>query len=353
MKADSFEKYRDKKVFITGHTGFKGGWLVAILKHFGADIKGYALAPENANGIYSAINGDSKCVSIIDNIKNRVHLEKEILDFAPDYVFHLAAQPLVRASYVEPTETFEVNVLGTSYLLDAIRKLKNNCIVIVITTDKVYQNNEDGVPFVESDKLGGHDPYSTSKACAELLVESFYKSFFRQQQYPIIKIATVRAGNVIGGGDFSKDRIIPDIIKKLSLEEDVIVRNPFSIRPWQHVLEPLFGYLMLALHLENIQQNEFMAFNFGPKESDHLTVQKLVESAIKNWGTGTYKIEQQSEFHEAGVLKLSIEKAKKELNWQPKLDVHMAIQFTIDWYKASDSSALTNKQILKYLSLLN
>lgn len=351
--AANFERYRGKKVFVTGHTGFKGGWLVAILNHFGAEIKGYALSPENNYGIYSVIDGDSMCSSTIENIKNKECLEKEILDFEPDFIFHLAAQPLVRASYLNPSETFDVNVMGTSYLLEAIRKLKNHCTVIIITTDKVYQNNEDGIPFVETDKLGGHDPYSTSKACAELLVESFNKSYFINQVAPIIKIATVRAGNVIGGGDFSQDRIIPDIIRKLSINEEVIVRNPTSIRPWQHVLEPLFGYLILALYLEETSHNEVNAFNFGPNSTDHLTVKELVDLAIKNWGSGSFKIDQQVGVHEAGILRLNIDKVKKEIGWEPKLNAYKAIQFTIDWYKSSDPGLITKRQILEYLNLLN
>jgi len=193
----NLKEYKGKRVFVTGHTGFKGAWLLSVLHHLGAEVKGYALAPESDKGIFTSVRGDSKCLNIIDDIRNRLKLEKELLEFKPDYIFHLAAQPLVRASYYNPSDTFDVNVSGTAYLLDAVRKLTNDCNVVVITTDKVYQNNEDGTPFKETDRLGGHDPYSTSKACVELLVESYNKSFFLNQSSPVIKLATARVGTVI------------------------------------------------------------------------------------------------------------------------------------------------------------
>lgn len=346
-------EYKNKKVFITGHTGFKGGWLLAILNKLGANIVGYALAPESKMGIYTIIEGDNKCLSIIADIRDKKKLESEILNFKPDYIFHLAAQPLVRLSYAAPSETYEINVLGTSYLLDAVRKLKNNCNVVVVTTDKVYQNNEDGKPFKENDRLGGHDPYSTSKACAELVVESFNKSYFIQQETPKIKLVTARAGNVIGGGDYSSDRIIPDLIKAFNKNARVEIRNPNAVRPWQHVIEPIVGYLMLGLFLNNNQKKYSYAYNFGPSYSDNLSVKDLVELAINQWGGGSYSVIEQKDLHEAGLLRLDIEKVKNELGWCPKLKAEEAIKYTIDWYKSIDKNLVTNKQIAEYLNLLN
>ncbi len=349
-----FLKYKNKKVFITGHTGFKGGWLLAILNHIGAIVKGYALAPENKNGIYLSINGDNLCESVIGDIRDQKKLENEILNFQPDFIFHLAAQPLVRSSYDMPSETFEINTLGTSYLLESLRKLEKKCIVIIITTDKVYENRENEIAYNENDRLGGFDPYSTSKACAELITTSFKKSFFNPESVSIHQkeIATVRAGNVIGGGDFSKDRIIPDLINSLKNNQTLIIRNPNSIRPWQHVLEPLIGYLQLGLLMEKEILKYSHAFNFGPEENDHLSVLDLVKEAIAIWGAGNWKIEKQDNLHEAGILKLDITRAKKELNWKPRFSSKQAIQQTIEWYRSENSSKITFAQIKNYLNLL-
>jgi len=347
--------YRNKKVFVTGHTGFKGGWLLALLSHLKAEIKGYALDPEYSEGIYNVIKGNNLCSSIINDIRNRDLLEKEIIDFQPDFIFHLAAQPLVRNSYELPSETFEVNIMGTSYLLEAARKLKKKCTVIIITTDKVYKNIESDHTYNENDALGGFDPYSASKACVELLANSFKNSFF----HPInIKthqkaIVTVRAGNVIGGGDFSKDRIIPDLIRALKNEEVLKIRNPSAIRPWQHVLEPLVGYLQLGLLVDKDPLTYSDAYNFGPKLNDHLSVEKLIKQAIFIWDEGATKTElHPTDLHEAGILKLDISLAQKELNWQPKYTAKQAIQQTMEWYKSENPLKQTFIQIETYLNLL-
>jgi CDP-glucose 4,6-dehydratase len=328
--------YFKKKVFVTGHTGFKGSWLVKILSDFGAIIKGYSLTPENEINLYTEMNGDSLCDSVIGDLRDREALKNAILDFQPDYVFHLAAQPLVRLSYEIPSYTFEVNAIGTANLLDAIRLLKMKCNVVLITTDKVYHNNEWEHPYKESDRLGGYDPYSASKACCELVIDSYRNSFFNLNKYEQHQkaIAVVRAGNVIGGGDWSKDRLIPDIAKALNANKEVVIRNPKAVRPWQHVIEPLFGYLELGLKLNSDPIKYAHAFNFGPYTNDALSVEEMVEKSIKCWTSGTYNVEVNSNNpHEAGLLKLDITKAITELNWKPVLNAQSAVEITINWYK--------------------
>ncbi len=329
--------YAGKRVFITGHTGFKGAWLIKILRDTGAIIKGYALEPESEINLYSEINGDSLCESVISDLRDREALKKAILDFQPDYIFHLAAQPLVRLSYEIPSETFEVNAIGTANLLNAVRQLEKRCNIIIITTDKVYHNNEWEYPYRENDRLGGYDPYSASKACCELVIDSYKNSFFNSKNFAKHQkaIAVARAGNVIGGGDWSKDRLIPDIAKSLSNGDQIIIRNPKSIRPWQHVIEPLFGYLELGakLYIDPIKYAQ--PFNFGPNTSDALSVEDMVIQSIKNWGTGSYKIViDPSNPHEAGLLKLDISKVINELNWKPLFNAQIAVERTINWYKS-------------------
>ena len=330
------ETYAGKRVLVTGHTGFKGTWLIKILSDYGAIIKGYALAPENKINLYTEINGDSICDSVINDIREREALKTVILGFQPDFIFHLAAQPLVRLSYEIPSETFEVNAIGTANLLDAVKLLEKKCNVIIITTDKVYHNNEWEYPYRENDRLGGYDPYSASKACCELVVDSYKNSFFNMLNYKLHKkaIAICRAGNVIGGGDWSKDRLIPDIVNALIKGNEVIIRNPDSVRPWQHVIEPLFGYLKLGEKLNSNPTKYAQAFNFGPHSTDVLTVDEIVKIAIQFWGNGSYKIIQDSKNpHEARLLKLDISKALAELNWEPLLDAQAAIMRTTNWYK--------------------
>jgi CDP-glucose 4,6-dehydratase len=328
--------YSGKRVFVTGHTGFKGSWLIKILKDFGAIVKGYALAPETEINLYTEINGDSLCESVIADLRDRETLKTAVIDFQPDYVFHLAAQPLVILSYQIPSETFEVNAIGTANLLDAIRLLDKKCNVVLITTDKVYHNNEWEYPYRENDRLGGYDPYSASKACCELVIDSYRNSFFNVGKYDLHKkaIAVGRAGNVIGGGDWSKDRLIPDIVKALSDNQEIAIRNPKSIRPWQHVIEPLFGYLELGVKLNTNPVKYSQAYNFGPNTSDALSVEEMVVRSINSWESGTYKIEvNNNNPHEAGLLKLDISKAVKELNWLPILNAQTAVERTINWYK--------------------
>ncbi|RYG05519.1 MAG: CDP-glucose 4,6-dehydratase, partial [Chitinophagaceae bacterium] len=301
--------YQGKKVFLTGHTGFKGSWMLRTLYLLGAEVKGYALEPQTPNDLYYLINGDEISESVIADLRDREGLKKAILDFQPDFIFHLAAQPLVRLSYEIPSETFEVNAIGTANLLDAVRSLTKACSVVLITTDKVYHNNEWEYPYRENDRLGGYDPYSASKACAELVIDSYRNCFFNINQFDIHKkgIAVGRAGNVIGGGDWSKDRLIPDIAKALAKNQEINIRNPNSIRPWQHVLEPVVAYLILGAKLQEDPKKFSQSYNFGPHATDALPVLKMLNLAIDSWGSGTYKVEQlDSQPHEAGLLKLDI-----------------------------------------------
>lgn len=333
--------YKGKRVFLTGHTGFKGAWLAAWLHKLGAEVKGFALEPEYAGGLFDILLPLSIFENTIGDIRDGDKLKREILSFQPDIIFHLAAQPLVRRSYKIPAETFDVNVTGTANVLEAVIALEKKCAVVVITTDKVYENIEKDVLYKETNNLGGYDPYSASKACAELVVSSFRNSFFHPEQQGSHQksIASARAGNVIGGGDWSSDRIIPDIIRALQNEEEIKLRNPSAIRPWQHVLEPLSGYLMLGELLFTSTTEYSKAYNFGPLPEDHLTVKELVETAIKSWGKGKWKDESDpSQPHEAGILKLDISLASAELKWKPKLHADAAIDWTIKWYQQNKSS---------------
>jgi len=348
------QAYGGKKVFITGHTGFKGAWLMAILQLAGARVKGYALAPEQAEGLFNVLHPLPNVESCIADIRDKERLQTELRAFRPDYVFHLAAQPLVRRSYEIPAETFEVNVTGTANVLEAVAALDSSCSVVAITTDKVYENKETGILYKEGDPLGGHDPYSASKACAELVVASFRNCFFTAKGDAGDSaggLASARAGNVIGGGDWSRDRIIPDIARALMAGQPVEVRNPASVRPWQHVLEPLCGYLRLGALLHTDPKRYSQPYNFGPLEADHLSVEQLVETAIFTWGHGRWiDASTPNAPHEAGLLRLDIGKARRELDWAPRLNAREAIQWTMEWYRrpATDRKDFTFQQIKSY-----
>jgi CDP-glucose 4,6-dehydratase len=349
--------YQNKKVFITGHTGFKGSWLLKILSMMGAKIKGYALQPEHQSDLYYTLKGNELCESVIADIRDKNALQNALLDFQPDFIFHFAAQPLVRLSYEIPSETFEVNAIGTAFLLDSIRLLKKKCEIIIITTDKVYHNQEWIYPYRENDRLGGYDPYSASKACTELIIDSYRNSFFNLSKYEFHKkaIAVARAGNVIGGGDWSNDRLIPDIIRFLLKNQTIVIRNPQSIRPWQHVLEPLFGYLQLAAEL-SIKPLQFsQAYNFGPTNENSLTVESMVLLSIEAWGSGNFKIEAlENQPHEAGILKLDISKISNQMNWKPMMSAKISVEKTIEWYKIFNTKPNTiityTQDQIKYFS---
>jgi len=350
------EFYADKKVFITGHTGFKGAWAMACLYLAGARIKGYSLAPEYDNGLFGILPSLQMAESCIADIRDKDRLQKELLSFQPDFIFHFAAQPLVRRSYGIPAETFDTNVTGTANLLEAVTRLKNKCTVVIITTDKVYENKETNILYTEDDKLGGHDPYSASKACAELVVSSFRDSFFNPGKVDAHgkAIVSVRAGNVIGGGDWSEDRIIPDIARALLKGQVIEVRNPLSVRPWQHVLEPVTGYLLLGGLLHHPQKRYAKSYNFGPLPDDHLQVKELVETAITQWGSGSW-VDRSSPtaVHEAGLLMLDITRAKNDLCWIPRLTARQAVQWSLEWYKLSPDlqADYTFSQIKSYFAL--
>jgi CDP-glucose 4,6-dehydratase len=352
------DTYKGKKVFLTGHTGFKGAWMLKTLSLLGAEVKGYALAPQTKDDLFHLIDGDTICTSVIADLRDKKRLEEELVSFQPDFVFHLAAQPLVRLSYEIPAETFEVNAIGTANVLDAVRLLEKKCDVVLITTDKVYYNNEWIYPYRENDRLGGYDPYSASKACAELVIDSYRNSFFNTKHYDTHKkaIAVARAGNVIGGGDWSQDRLIPDIAKAFAIEKPVVIRNPQSVRPWQHVLEPVIGYLLLGAHLAVEPLQFSQAYNFGPHLSDALPVEEMLKLAISSWGKGEYTVEKaEGQPHEAGLLKLDISKAINELNWQPKMNAQQAVSMTMDWYSAfnlniKEISDFTTLQIKEFIS---
>ncbi|WP_421945862.1 CDP-glucose 4,6-dehydratase [Pedobacter sp.] len=350
--------YQGKKVFLTGQTGFKGAWMLKVLTYLGAEVKGYALAPQTKNDLFYLIDGEKICNSVIADLRDKKRLQKELSLFQPDFVFHLAAQPLVRLSYQIPAETFEVNVIGTANVLDAVNLLEKPCSVILITTDKVYHNNEWIYPYRENDRLGGYDPYSASKACAELVIDSYRNSFFNVKTYNQHQkaIAVGRAGNVIGGGDWSKDRLIPDIAKAFAVESPVTIRNPRSVRPWQHVLEPVVGYLILGENLYSNPLKFSSAYNFGPQLSDALSVEEMLALAIESWGKGKYIVEEiKGQPHEAGLLKLDISKAIDELKWQPKMNAKLAVSMTMDWYRVFNDNRdgildFTTEQVKSFLS---
>ncbi|WP_455498036.1 CDP-glucose 4,6-dehydratase [Coprobacter sp.] len=350
--------YRGKKVFITGHTGFKGSWLVKILSMLGAEIKGYALPPATTPSLYHVLGIENLCTSVFGDIMDREKLFHEIIDFDPDVVFHLAAQPLVRLSYDIPAETFAVNAIGTAHVLDAVCKVNKPCTAVLITTDKVYHNNEWEFPYRENDRLGGYDPYSASKACAELVIDSYRNSFFNRKDYVDHRksVISARAGNVIGGGDWAKDRLIPDIVRALHAGTEIVLRNPAAIRPWQHVLEPLSGYLLLGCSASSRYEQLSDAYNFGPNPEDTLTVEQMTVLATNIWGAGKFQTEQSASApHEAGLLKLDISLAKAQLDWSPGMNAHEALELTLQWYKTyyqdnENISALTERQIEYFFS---
>ncbi len=352
--------YKGKKVFITGHTGFKGAWLSVWLQHLGANVKGYSL-PSLEGSLFEAIHDELNCESIFADIRDKKKLEAEILNFQPDFIFHLAAQALVLESYREPRLTFETNVMGTIHVLEATRSLNKPCTVVIATTDKVYLNKETDVPYKEEDSLGGFDPYSASKAAAEIAIASYRSSYFHSKNQDVHKkgLAVARAGNVIGGGDSAADRIIPDLIRSIKNDKELLIRNPESIRPWQHVLEPLSAYLLLGAKLFEEPIKYSTSFNVGPETKDVLSVQSLIDYAIAGFGKGNYKTESNEKNpHEAKLLMLDISKAKKLLGWKPQLNSSRAIQITMEWYKEvlfEEKNAMdrTIRDIIFYSSLLS
>jgi len=338
--------YKHKRVFVTGHTGFKGAWLCRVLQRAGALITGYALEPEDGV-VYNSIVDLSAINSKINDIRNFAKLREAFEDARPEIVFHLAAQPLVLDAYDRPAYTFDTNVQGTVNLLECIRLSECTRSVVIITTDKVYRNDEREYGYRENDVIGGNEPYSTSKACAELVAEVYSSSYLRQR---LVALSTARAGNVIGGGDVSKNRIVPDCVRSAKRGEDIIVRNPYSVRPYQHVLEPVLAYLVIA---QRQYENPDLAgkYNVGPDETDCIKTSELVDVFCNKWAdnqTWTH-VKNVDAPHESGLLRLDCEKMRTVLGWVPIWNVQKAIASTVEWEKATDKSAITDKQIEEYL----
>lgn len=346
-----------RRVFITGHTGFKGGWLALWLARLGATIRGYALDPNSKPNFFETGGVGSVVQDVRGDITDPVKLDSALREFQPELVFHLAAQPLVRWSYSHPVETYATNVLGTAYLLESLRTLPTVKAAVIVTTDKCYENREWIWGYRETDALGGHDPYSSSKACVEILCASFRSSFFSPSvNAKSIAIATARAGNVIGGGDWSEERLIPDLIRGFVARKPAIIRNPFSIRPWQHVLEPLAGYLRLAEGLLTGEEHLTGAWNFGPATEEQWTVERIATAVANRWENDASWISDSTQtLHEAHTLKLDSTKARSELHWRPRLTLESALEWSVDWYKAwqsgCDMQRFSSDQIDRYESL--
>ena len=338
--------FRGKRVWVSGHTGFKGSWLSQWLLELGALVHGYALAPETTPALFNQLGLTDRLEHEVADIRDLESVNQSICDFQPDFVIHMAAQPLVRRSYVIPVETYETNVNGTIHVLDALRDMNSPCAVVIVTTDKCYENHELGNAYEEGDPLGGHDPYSSSKAMAEIATAAYRNSYFKNHP---VRIATARAGNVIGGGDWAEDRIVPDAMRALNAGESISVRNPVAVRPWQHVLEPLSGYLTLAARLAAEPQNNELtsAFNFGPGPDSNRTVADLVTEMLKHRHGSWLDKSDPLAVHEATLLNLSIEKAAQVLAWKPVWNFEETISKTTEWYDQVHHEAINPLEITK------
>ncbi|NYF89002.1 CDP-glucose 4,6-dehydratase [Tunturiibacter empetritectus] len=349
-----------RRVFLTGHTGFKGGWLALWLSRLGAEVRGYSLNPCTIPSLFDAARIGSRVEDIRGDIRDAAHLEKSMKDFAPEVVFHLAAQPLVRLSYDDPITTYETNVIGTARVLDSVRRTPSVRAVVSVTTDKCYENKEWVWGYRETDPLGGYDPYSSSKACAEIVSAAFRQSYFPVDKIAShrVAIATARAGNVIGGGDWSLDRLLPDLVRGFLSGKPVPIRRPHAIRPWQHVLEPLHGYLSLAEKLLSADPARYAtAYNFGPADDDARPVGWIAERMTRTWGDGaSWVLDEDPSVHEAGYLKLDASRARADLAWTPRLHLSDALDWLVRWYKAheagADMQAYTFDQIGQYETIL-
>lgn len=345
-----------KKVLITGHTGFKGSWLALWLNMLGAEVAGYALEPLTPYDNFVLTGFDKKINHRIGDVRNYPFLQEFFYAVNPEIVFHLAAQPLVRESYNDPKSTYDINVGGTVNLLECCRQTDSVKVIVNVTTDKCYENREWTWGYRENDRLGGYDPYSSSKACSELVTEGYRKSFFNPETFAIHgkSLASARAGNVFGGGDWQIDRIVPDCIRALKQGNPIIVRSPHAVRPWQHVLEPLSGYLLLAQKMAENPEIYGEAWNFGPEESSFLPVSSLVEHIVKVWGEGSWEDHSKpGALHEANLLKLDISKAKSLLGWSPLWNIDQAIVETVAWYRqyhTCDMHDLCCRQIIDYMN---
>jgi len=346
--------WQGKRVFLTGHTGFKGSWLSLWLTSLGATVKGYALNPPTNPSLFNEAKVDSIIDSQIGDIRDQNALYNSMTIFNPDVLIHMAAQPLVRYSYDAPIETYEVNVIGTAKVLEVARSCINLKAIVNITTDKCYENDGRPQGYKESDPMGGYDPYSSSKGCAELVASAYRRSFLQDQG---IGVASVRAGNVIGGGDWADDRLIPDILRSFEKNEPVVIRNPKATRPWQHVLEPLSGYLILAQKLYEDQKEYAVGWNFGPNEQDVKPVDWILDKMISKWPNSSWELDASSNPHEAGFLKLDISKAKSQLNWQPVWELSRTLDKIIAWHRSwlsqEDMQAASLAEIEEYMKDMN
>ena len=346
--------FKDRKVMVTGHTGFVGSWLTKWLLMMESDILGYSLDPPTNPNMYDAIGLSKDIKDLRKDIRDTKALKDAILQFKPEIVFHLAAQPIVLESYKTPIDTYETNVIGTVNLLDNLRRTDSAKVIIVMTSDKVYRNNEWAYPYREIDPLGGKDPYSASKSCQDIIVNSFRESYFDSMG---VSISSIRVGNVIGGGDWGANRIVPDVVRGLTEDNIIRIRNPDSVRPWQYVLEPISGMLLLAQRMWD--DMKFSGeWNFGPSNQREITVKELVDKFLKKWGGGSYTIAKDNEAREANYLQLDISKAKSVLRWFQKYDFEESIEKTVEWYKAyyedkRNINNVTEKQIRAYFESRN
>lgn len=349
--------WRGKKVFLTGHTGFKGSWLSLWLQQMGASVKGFSLEPPTTPALFDVAKVAEGMESEIGDIRGREHIKQSMIAFDPDILIHMAAQPLVRLSYIQPVETYETNVMGTIHVLEAARLCPNLKAIVNVTTDKCYENKEWEWGYREDEPMGGYDPYSNSKGCVELVTSAYRQSFFSAENSA--QLASGRAGNVIGGGDWANDRLIPDILRAFQKKEAVVVRNPLATRPWQHVLEPLSGYLVLAEALYESYGKQGLnvseGWNFGPKDEDAQPVEWILNSMVKQWGEGAdWILDKNPQPHEAKFLKLDISKAKSKLHWQPTWRLEQTLNHIINWHKAwlsgADMKKACQQEIEDYLN---
>lgn len=353
--------WKNKNVFVTGHTGFKGAWLTLWLRSLGANVTGYALNPPTDPNLFNMCKIDQWITSIHGDIRDKEHLKESLVSANPDIVIHMAAQPLVRESYKNPLETYETNVLGTAYLLEAVRTAVKNRLrikaVINVTSDKCYENQEWIWGYRETDRLGGYDPYSNSKACSELITSSYRNSYFHPKEYAThgVGLASARAGNVIGGGDWAADRLVPDCVRSMIKGEVIQIRNPSACRPWQHVLEPLSGYLVLAQKLYEVGPMFAEEWNFGPHDEDVKPVEWIVKQLCEKWGAeASYEIVKGNQPHESDFLKLDCSKANRKLGWNPIWSLDLSIAKVLEWVRAyqekQDMRAICLKQIGDYMN---
>jgi len=345
--------WRGRRVLLTGHTGFKGGWLTLWLRSLGAEVCGYSLPPSTDPSLFETARVGEACRSVLGDIRDLPVLEQAFGDFAPDIVLHLAAQPLVRRSYQDPLETYSTNVMGTAHVLDLVRRTPTVQAALIVTTDKCYENLEQIAPYRETDRLGGRDPYSNSKACAELVTQSYWWSYFSLAGSPAV--ATARAGNVVGGGDWSPDRLVPDLMQAFAKGRAAVLRNPDAVRPWQHVLEPCCGYLLAVEHICATPAASPRAWNFGPDAEGNVAVGAVAAGLAAAWGedAGYYIRREPGAVHEATLLTLDHTRARADLGWQPRWSLQTTLAKTADWYRThedgGDMQALCEQQLSDYV----